>query len=111
MTIGAAAGILVAIAVLLVAGSGNMFDTFNPVPDGPWGKNMAERFWGGDGLLYHPNSLGLIAVIVAVRVGGDPAFAAWQRVGSVAVAAAEDVRRRRRPAGRHGAGAREASAC
>ena len=85
LTVGAAAAFLVAIAVLLVAGSGNVFDTVNPVPDGPWGKNMAERFWGGDGLLYHPNSLGLIAVIVAVRVGADPAFAVWQRVGSVAL--------------------------
>jgi len=85
LTIGATAAFLVAIAVLLVAGSGNVFDTVNPVPDGPWGKNMAERFWGGDGLLYHPNSLGLIAVIVAVRVGADPAFAVWQRVGSVAL--------------------------
>jgi len=83
LTVGAAAAFLVAIAVLLVAGSGNVFDSFNPVPDGPWGRNMGERFWGGDGLLYHPNSLGLIAVIVAVRVGADPAFAGWQRVASV----------------------------
>jgi hypothetical protein len=85
LTIGAAAAFLVAIAVLLVAGSGTVFDTVNPVPDGPWGSNMAERFWGSHALLYHPNSLALIGVIVAVRVGADPAFAAWQRVSTVAL--------------------------
>jgi hypothetical protein len=84
LTVGAAAALLVAIAVLLVVGSGNVFDTVNPVPAGPWGRSMGERFWGS-GLLYHPNSLGLIGVIVAVRVGADPAFAAWQRVAAVAL--------------------------
>jgi hypothetical protein len=85
LTVGAAAAFLVAIAVLLVVGSGNVFDRLNPVPAGPWGSNMAERFWGSDVLLYHPNSLALIGVIVAVRVGADAAFAAWQRVSTLAL--------------------------
>jgi len=84
LTVGAAAAFLVAIAVLLVVGSGNVFDATNPVPPGPWGRYMGERFWGS-GLLYHPNSIGLISVIVAVRVGADQAFAVWQRVSSVAL--------------------------
>lgn len=84
LTIGAAGAFLVAIAALLALGSGNMFDTINPVPDGPWGTNMGERFWGS-GLIYHPNSLATIAVVVAVRIGADPAFAVWQRVAAVAL--------------------------
>ena len=87
LTTGAAAAFLVAIAVLLVVGSGNAFEVVNPVPAGPWGLNMSERFWGGGALLYHPNSLGLIGVIVAVRVGADKAFAVWQRVSSVLLCA------------------------
>lgn len=85
LTIGAVAAFLVAIAVLLVIGSGNVFDTVNPTPAGPWGTYMGQRFWGGADLLYHPNSLALIAVIVAIRIGADPAFAVWQRVASVAL--------------------------
>jgi hypothetical protein len=84
LTVGAAAALLLAIAALLVMGSGNVFDTINPVPDGPWGTNMGERFWGS-GLIYHPNSLATIAVVVAVRIGADPAFAVWQRVAAVAL--------------------------
>jgi hypothetical protein len=82
LTIGAAAAFLVAIAALLMLGSGNVFDTVNPVPAGPWGVNMGERFWGS-GLIYHPNSLATIACVVAVRIGADPAFAVWQRVAAV----------------------------
>jgi hypothetical protein len=86
LTVGIAAAFLVAVAVLLLAGSGNVFDTINPVPDGPWGNNMDRRFWGGGPLLYHPNSLALIAVVAAVRIGPDRIFAAWQRFGVVALA-------------------------
>jgi hypothetical protein len=70
LTVGAAAAFLVAIAALLTLGSGNVFDSVNPVPDGPWGVNMGERFWG-TGLIYHPNSLATIACVVAVRIGAD----------------------------------------
>jgi hypothetical protein len=86
LTVGIAAAFLLGIAVLLLAGSGNVFDEINPVPPGPWGINMEHRFWGGGPLLYHPNSLALIAVVAAVRIGPDRAFAAWQRAGTVGIA-------------------------
>ena len=48
---------------------------------------MRNRFWGGTGLFYHPNSLAGLVVIAAVRVGFDRAFAGWQRLGVAVLAA------------------------
>ena len=54
------------------------------VPEGGWGTAvMQTRFWGGEYLLYHPNSLAGIAVLIALRIGPDKAFALWQRLAAV----------------------------
>jgi hypothetical protein len=87
LTVGVAAVFLFAIATLLFAGAGTVFDTVNAVPAGHWGTGMERRFWGGEWLLYHPNSLAGIAVLVAIRIGPDRAFAAWQRLTSIGLAA------------------------
>ena len=47
---------------------------------------MEHRFWGGRFLLYHPNSLALVGVVVAVRIGADRAFAVWQRLAATVLA-------------------------
>lgn len=83
---GVAAAFLVAIAVLLVSGSGNLFETVHVVPPNGWGESFEYRFWGGEWLLYHPNSLAGIAVMVAIRIGPDREFAVWQRVAATALA-------------------------
>jgi hypothetical protein len=47
---------------------------------------MVHRFWGGEWLLYHPNSIALIGVAAALRIGADRAFAVWQRIAVTALA-------------------------
>ncbi|MET7420476.1 hypothetical protein [Dactylosporangium sp. NPDC005555] len=87
LSVGMAAAILVGIGALLYFGAGSLFDEFHAIPDNASARVMRNRFWGGPGLFYHPNSLAGLVVIAAVRVGFDRAFAAWQRLGVAVVAA------------------------
>ncbi|GAB3868438.1 O-antigen ligase family protein [Dactylosporangium cerinum] len=87
LSIGMAAAILIGIGALLYFGAGSLFDQFHAIPDSASARMMRNRFWGGTGLFYHPNSLAGLVVIAAVRVGFDRAFAAWQRLGVAATAA------------------------
>ena len=87
LSVGIAAAILLGIAALLLAGSGSLFDHLHAIPDSPSAKVMRDRFWGGPGLFYHPNSLAGLMAIAGIRIGFDRAFAAWQRLGVAALAA------------------------
>jgi len=87
LSVGIAAAILVGVAALLLAGSGNLFDGTHPVPNNdPATLLMRDRFWGGPALYFHPNSIAGLAMIAAIRVGPDRAFALWQRLGVTLVA-------------------------
>jgi hypothetical protein len=86
LSVGIAAAFLVAIALLLLAGSGTLFSGTHPVPPGLWGVHMEHRFWGGPWFMYHPNSFSLLAVAVGIRVGADRAFAVWQRLAVTVLA-------------------------
>jgi hypothetical protein len=88
LSIGIAAAFLLALAALALSGSGNLFETVHAVPDSPWGVNMNRRFWGGPWLLYHPNSMALIGVAAALRIGVDRVFAVWQRIAVTVLAGA-----------------------
>ena len=89
LSVGIVGAFLLAIAALVLSGSGNLFDAVHPVPPGGWGTAvMAHRFWGGRYLLYHPNSLACIGVLAALRIGPDRTFAVWQRAFAVGLAAA-----------------------
>jgi O-Antigen ligase len=88
-SVGIVAAFLIALGVLAVSGSGNLFEHRHVVPAGGWGTEvMIHRFWGGPWLLYHPNSLALIGVLVAMRIGVDRAFALWQRIAVTVLAGA-----------------------
>jgi energy-converting hydrogenase Eha subunit C len=87
LSIGMAAAILVGIGALLYFGAGSLFDEFHAIPDSASARVMRNRFWGGTGVFYHPNSLAGLVVIASVRVGFDRAFAAWQRLGVAVIAA------------------------
>ncbi|GAA1800951.1 hypothetical protein HC028_08580 [Planosporangium flavigriseum] len=81
LSVGIVGAFGLAIAALLVSGSGNLFQHRHVIPQNGWGTEvMVHRFWGGKWLMYHPNSLALIAVVMAVRIGVDRAFALWQRL-------------------------------
>lgn len=84
---GIAVAFLGTVAVLLLAGSGNLFTAPHVVPDTPWGRGFEYRFWGASWLLDHPNAMACIAVLAAIRIGADATTAGWQRVGTVATAA------------------------
>ena len=84
-SVGIVAAFLVAIAALFFVGSGNIFDDIHAVPNTPWGYGFQGRFWGGPGLLYHPNSLALIGALVTFRIAPDRRFTAWQRGAALAV--------------------------
>ena len=84
---GAAAGFLICLAILLVSGAPDVLAGEHWTVGGEWGHAMSDRFWGGPGLGYHPNFIGLTAVMVAMRIGPDDRFTPWQRWGSVAVPA------------------------
>ena len=86
LSVGVAAAFLLAIAALLLTGSGNLFAAVHVVPGGVWGKNMEHRFWGGQWLLYHPNSLALVAVVSAIRIGADRAFGSHTRLAVTVLA-------------------------
>jgi hypothetical protein len=87
LSVGIAAAFLCALGALLVVGSGNAFDAVHAVPGNAWGAHMDGRFWGGPGLLYHPNSIAVVAVAVAVRLGVDRRFATWQRAAALGLTA------------------------
>lgn len=84
-SIGVAAAFAVAIGLVLLSGAGNLFEAEHAVPDTAWGDHQEKRFWGGPALLYHPNSLAVIAVAVALRIGLDAAFRRWQQVAALAL--------------------------
>lgn len=83
--VGVTAAILFGLAALLLAGSGSLFDVVHEAPAGS-AQAMRDRFWGGLGLFYHPNSLAGLAVIAAIRVGADRAFRTGQRLAVTALA-------------------------
>jgi hypothetical protein len=87
LSAGVAAALLLAVGVLFLGGAGHLFDAVHPVPnDSPPTLLMRDRFWGGPLLYYHPNSLAGLAIVAAIRIGPDRAFAAWQRFGATCVA-------------------------
>jgi hypothetical protein len=88
LSIGVAAAFLVALAVLFLVGSGNALDNVHTVPANGWGRRMEHRFWGGPGLLYHPNSIAVVAVVAAIRIAADGAFERWQRYAAVGMVTA-----------------------
>jgi hypothetical protein len=83
LSIGITAAFLCALGVLFLVGSGNALDDFHAVPHNAWGLHMEYRFWGGPGLLYHPNSIALLVVTIAVRIGADLSFERWQRYAAL----------------------------
>ncbi|GAA5185824.1 hypothetical protein GCM10023322_30750 [Rugosimonospora acidiphila] len=87
LSIGIVAAFLVALAALFLVGSGNALDDAHTVPANAWGRHMQNRFWGGPGLLYHPNSIAVVAVVVAIRIGADRAFRRWQRYAALGMVA------------------------
>jgi hypothetical protein len=87
LTVGIVAAFLFALAALFVVGSGNAFDDLHAVRSDAWGQHMQFRFWGGPHLLYHPNSIAVASVVIAIRVAGDRAFERWQRYGALGACA------------------------
>ncbi|HKT02917.1 MAG TPA: O-antigen ligase family protein [Rugosimonospora sp.] len=85
LSVGIVAAFLVALALLYFAGSGNALSSLHPVPANGWGAHMQYRFWGATGLLYHPNSIAIVAVMICLRIGADRAFERWQRYAALAV--------------------------
>ncbi|MDT5038651.1 MAG: hypothetical protein QOE03_3836 [Micromonosporaceae bacterium] len=87
LSVGIVGAFLLGVALLVLSGSGNLFAHRHVVPPGGWGTDvMVHRFWGGQWLLYHPNSLALVGVVAAMRIGVDRAFAVWQRIAVTALA-------------------------
>lgn len=87
ITIGMVSGILLCHATLMVTGAQYLFATgYRYTSQSAWGYAQSGRFWGGPWLVYHPNFIGMTAAIVALRIGPDPKFKRWQRVGVVATA-------------------------
>ncbi|WP_433055285.1 hypothetical protein [Dactylosporangium sp. CS-033363] len=87
LSIGIAAALLIGIAALLLVGSGSLFDSVHAIPDNASAKVMTDRFWGGPGLYFHPNSLAGFMAAAAIRIGFDRAMLWWQRLGVAALAA------------------------
>lgn len=86
-SVGVAAAIGVGVAALLLAGSGSVFDGVHEIPaNNESAQLMRDRFWGGLGLFYHPNSLAGLGVVAAIRIGIDRAFTTRQRVAVIGVA-------------------------
>jgi hypothetical protein len=86
-SVGIAAAIIVGLAALLLAGSATVFDPVHAIPNhDPSTVIMRYRFWGGPGLYFHPNSMAGLAVIMAIRIGPDRAFTAWQRLTATLLA-------------------------
>ena len=87
LSVGIASAILLGIAALLLVGSGSLFDHAHAIPDNASARLMTNRFWGGPGLFYHPNSLAGLMAAAAIRIGFDRTMAAWQRLAVGALAA------------------------
>jgi hypothetical protein len=85
LSIGIVAGFLLAFALLFFIGSGNALNTLHAVPDNAWGAHMQYRFWGATGLLYHPNSIAVVAIMITLRIAPDPSFERWQRYSVLGV--------------------------
>jgi hypothetical protein len=81
--VGIVAAVLMGIAALFLAGSGNLLDAVHVAPNTVSGQLMRDRFWGDHLLMYHPNSMSSLAVIAALRIGPDRAFAVWQRLAAI----------------------------
>lgn len=88
LSVGITAAVLVGLAALLLAGSGNLFDAVHVTPDTTSARLMRDRFWGGPWLIYHPNSMASLGIIAAIRIGPDRAFAVWQRLAATGLAGA-----------------------
>jgi hypothetical protein len=86
LSVGIAAALLVGVAALLLAGAGNLFDGVHAAPGSTSAQAMRDRFWGGLGLFYHPNSMAGLAIGAAIRIGPDRAFATWQRLSATLLA-------------------------
>ncbi len=86
LSIGIAAAMLLGVAALLLAGSGNLLGGVHAAPASASAQAMRDRFWGGLGLFYHPNSMAGLAIGAAVRIGPDRAFALWQRLSATLLA-------------------------
>jgi hypothetical protein len=87
VSVGLVAGFLLCHALILLAGADNLFVVDHFIPETAWGRGMADRFWGGPLLLYHPNFIAMTAVIAAMRIAPDAAFRRWQRWGTLFAAA------------------------
>lgn len=86
-SVGIAAASIVGVAALLLAGSATVFDAVHAIPNNdPSTVLMRTRFWGGPGLYFHPNSMAGLAIVAAIRIGPDRAFAAWQRLAATVLA-------------------------
>ncbi len=86
-SVGMAAAIIVGLALLLLTGSGTLFDSIHAIPNHDASTVlMRHRFWGGPGLYFHPNSMAGLAIVMAIRIGPDRAFAAWQRLAATVLA-------------------------
>ncbi len=83
LSIGITAAFLCALGLLFLVGSGNALDDIHAVPHNKWGEHMDYRFWGGPGLLYHPNSIAVLVVVVAIRIGAGETFERWQRYAAL----------------------------
>jgi hypothetical protein len=87
LSAGVITAVVLVLGVLVLAGAGNVFHAVHAVPNAdPSTLALRNRFWGGTLLYYHPNSMAGLAVAVAVRIGPDRAFAAWQRLAAVLLA-------------------------
>ncbi|GAA5189302.1 hypothetical protein GCM10023322_41890 [Rugosimonospora acidiphila] len=83
MSVGIVSAFLVASGALFLVGSGNAFDNVHDVPGNEWGAHQQSRFWGGPHLLYHPNSIAVVAVTIAIRIAADKTFEVWQRYAAL----------------------------
>ncbi|MFD0557447.1 O-antigen ligase-like membrane protein [Stackebrandtia endophytica] len=80
------AGFLSCLAALTLTGATQLLASQRWTVDNPFGTGMADRFWGGELLGYHPNFIALCAVVVAIRLGADTTLTRLQRGAALAVA-------------------------
>jgi len=80
------AGFLSCLAVITLTGAPQLLATERWTVDNPFGVGMADRFWGGELLGYHPNFIALCAVIIAIRLGAETTLTRLQRGAALAVA-------------------------
>lgn len=87
VSVGLVAGFLLCLSLILLAGADYVFTTERFAPASGWGQGMADRFWGGPLLIFHPNPIAMTAVIAAMRIAPDKAFRTWHRLASLGAAA------------------------